>query len=109
MEKEFEVGKTYRSKKIDPIITETGIKGAYWGVWKEGNKYYYELDIGHFASRLVTVEITKEDFNYMMSGSMAEDDILERERELMFKYNPNRHPEIKIVKDSWKKGSKEDT
>jgi hypothetical protein len=58
-------GKTYTPKAR--VSTDTEILGNYWRAWIEEDKYYYECDVGHFASKFVTVEILKSEFESLKS------------------------------------------
>lgn len=65
----IEIGKTYHPKKR--LDSDGEIVGSYWRAWVEGEKYYYEYDAGHFATKFKKVEISKEDFIMVKTGEMA--------------------------------------
>ena len=39
------------------------IIGDYWSIWKEGSRCFLEYDKGHFATEMVTVRITEEEYS----------------------------------------------
>jgi hypothetical protein len=51
-------------RKLAPIRgTSDEIVGNYWRIWKQESKCYLEYDKGHFATEMVTVEISNDDYN----------------------------------------------
>lgn len=64
----IEYGKTYTPKKDASVSDE--LTGSYWRAWAEDGKYYYECDTGHFATKLLTVEVCKSDFELFKSGEL---------------------------------------
>jgi hypothetical protein len=82
MKKEFfdiRDGKIYPNlkEKLDfNESSENEFIGDYWRVWREGEKYFLEHDIGHFASSFVTTEIEKNEYEELKSGYLKVDDIL---------------------------------
>ncbi|OSQ49008.1 hypothetical protein TALK_05125 [Thalassospira alkalitolerans] len=55
-------GKTYYPKPQASQTADSEIKGAAWRAWVENGQCYYEYDEGHFAMKLKTAIISKEDF-----------------------------------------------
>lgn len=75
-DKSTEIGKTYRPKKHSESDNE--IVGDYWRVWIENDRCFYEYDAGHFASKFVVFEITKEDFVLIKSGKITNQDLTKK-------------------------------
>jgi hypothetical protein len=66
--------KARKSKK--PYSMKDEVVGNYWRAWFDGEKYYFEFDQGHFATKFGAVEISKEDFTKAKSGDIAEKDLI---------------------------------
>ena len=45
----IEIGKTYLPKK--KASSENEIIGDSWKAWRQNGQYFYECDVGHFASK----------------------------------------------------------
>ncbi|WP_135622501.1 hypothetical protein [Solemya pervernicosa gill symbiont] len=69
------IGNTYYPKEPQTEISESEIKGSYWRAWSEGEKYFYEFDEGHFASKFRTVEISCDDYQLLKSGKITDSDL----------------------------------
>ncbi|HNG61916.1 MAG TPA: hypothetical protein PKZ52_19000 [Cellvibrionaceae bacterium] len=69
----IEHGKSYAPEKKTSSNAE--LVGDYWRAWTEGGKYYYECDVGHFATNFSTVEIQESDFELLKSGGLSNADL----------------------------------
>lgn len=61
------IGDTYYPKKNRDNLNDE-VKGAYWRAWRNGNKYFYEFDVGHFSTKFKVVEISGDDFLSLKDG-----------------------------------------
>ena len=71
-----EIGKTFYPKERHSSDTE--IVGSYWRVWLEGGKYFYECDMGHFATKFQVFEISEEDFVLVKLGRITSQDLTKK-------------------------------
>lgn len=69
------VGDTYYPKKKNINASDEEVIGSHWRVWKQEDKYFYEYDCGHFATKFKTVEISEVDFNAIKSGDITDHDL----------------------------------
>jgi len=69
----YEIGKIYYPKEKEESDNE--VIGANWRVWFDGEKYFYEYDIGHFASEFKVIQISKEDFTKIKKSEISEADL----------------------------------
>lgn len=69
------IGNTYYPIKSVENPCGNEIRGGGWRAWAEKGKYYYEYDSGHFATKLRTVTISEQDFNFLKEGKITEFDI----------------------------------
>jgi len=44
------------------------VSGDYWMVWIENSKFFLEYDEGHFATKMVTVEISKREYDIVIDN-----------------------------------------
>lgn len=72
-ETNIELGETYYPQKKPDSDDE--IIGDCWSCWCQDEKYYYECDVGHFASKFKTIEISKEDFILLKAGDITNEDL----------------------------------
>ncbi|MEJ2046170.1 MAG: hypothetical protein P8X89_23180 [Reinekea sp.] len=67
----IKIGKQYHPQKKFSERDEDEIVGDYWRAWRENDKYFYEYDIGHFASKFTIAEISKNDFLMLRDGKVS--------------------------------------
>ena len=65
-------GKTYYPKPQASQTADSEIKGAASRAWVENGQCYYEYDEGHFAMKLKTAIISKEDFQALREGKISD-------------------------------------
>jgi hypothetical protein len=72
-EPKISVGKIYTPKKH--VSSDNEVVGNYWRAWCDGDKYFYEYDEGHFATKFKVVQISKKDFLLAKSGEIADKEL----------------------------------
>ena len=77
-DKPYEIidGKIHPRKDSRPVDRANEILGDYWRIWKEAARYFLEYDEGHFASKMVTIEISEDDYNLISSRPAAVAEII---------------------------------
>ncbi|WP_404401316.1 hypothetical protein [Pelagibacterium halotolerans] len=66
------VGDTYYPNYHEQYVSGKEVKGR---AWAENKKFYYEYDAGHFATKIRTVEISREDFEALKEGRLSDKDL----------------------------------
>lgn len=70
---QISIGKTYTPKQSTSSDNE--VVGNYWRAWCDGDKYFYEYDEGHFATKFKVIQISKEDFFLAKSGEITDKEL----------------------------------
>ena len=72
-DKTYEIidGKIHPRKDSRIVSHADEISGDYWKIWKEGLRCFLEYDEGHFASKMVTIEISEDDYSLISSKPAA--------------------------------------
>jgi len=69
---EIRPGKTFEASEI---------LGDYWRIWKEETECFLEFDQGHFATEMVTIEISQREYDLIASRPSAVNEVvLSRQR-----------------------------
>lgn len=55
--------KIYPQKTNKPSESSQEIIGSNWRIWREESKCFLEYDEGHFATKMITIEIREDDFD----------------------------------------------
>jgi|LakMenE01Jun11ns_1017448.scaffolds.fasta_scaffold7627682_1 hypothetical protein len=77
-DKPYEIidGKIYPRKAAQPIVYSDEIVGSHWRIWRETLKCFLEYDEGHFATKMVTVEISDDEYRLIENNPIAVKEII---------------------------------
>ena len=59
-------------------ISDDRVEGLLWSAWLEEGRYYYECDMGSHAMKLVTFEISKDEFEGLKNLDITSNDLSSR-------------------------------
>lgn len=79
-DKPYEIvdGKIYPKMGVKKVGCSGEISGGYWSAWPENAKYFLEYDKGHFATKMVTCEISEDEYKMIHSSPPSVNEVINR-------------------------------
>ena len=56
--------------------------GDHWRIWKDDSKYFLEYDEGHFSTKMMKLEITKQDYLDLRNGNNSINKFINERKEI---------------------------